>query len=408
MLLSGSRLVAQQAELYPYFPAQTLTDDWKVRAGAFIGEESNSNTFTNNFINEVTGSGYIGPELKEEQLDKMNGDILTGTLRSIGGGVYIRSKNLFYYAGIEHQQILDSRIGSELARLLMLGNKPFAGTTLEVPASDYTNVYFNRLVGGVGYTLQKESASHGFFALAGITSGQNYDQIHVDQASLYTHPDGDYLDLSVQANTQVSDTVWADVFDFNGFGLTFDLNYSLHKDNDYYAGITVKNIGFINWNGNTFTASVDTAFRFEGVSMDTTGTGGNVPDDYSYKNLRRILFKNPESAPFSKGTPIILNVTGGKYFADGKFYAGINAFIYPSLDANYKVELFGTWNHRSVFQLTPIVAFGAYQQVHFGLAAGLKLGKSFRVQAGSSYLDSFFIGNHPAGRGGFVRLVYIR
>jgi hypothetical protein len=70
--------------------------------------------------------------------------------------------------------------------------------------------------------------------------------------------------------------------------------------------------------------------------------------------------------------------------------------------------VFGTWNYRSVLQLTPLITFSAYEKIHFGLAAGLKLGDHLVVQAGSNYLDSFFIGDTPAGRGGFVRLVFIR
>ena len=408
-MLLGSRLAAQQADLYPYFPGQTLDDDWKFRADIFAAEESNSNTFTNAFVREITRSGHIDQQMKEDQLDRMNGHILTGTVRSIGGGAFFQSKKLFYYAGAEHQHMLDSRIGSDLAKLLLLGNKPFAGSILEVPSSDYTNVYFNRLMLGAGYTLEGEGKSHAFFLKAGLTSGQNYDYIHVEKATMYTHPDGDYLDLVVQADTRLSDTVWAGVFDFNGFGVTFDLAYTLHAAQDYYIGMTVKNLGFINWNGNTFTASVDTAFRFEGISMDTTASSnGALPNDYSYNNLRRILFKDPDGSSFSEATPVILNLSGGKYFAEGKYYAGINAFYYPAFDANFKIELFGTWNHSSLFQLTPIVTYSAYQKIHFGLAAGLKMGNNFRLQAGSNYLDSFFIGDHPAGRGGFVRLIYMR
>jgi hypothetical protein len=211
----------------------------------------------------------------------------------------------------------------------------------------------------------------------------------------------------VQAGTQASDTVWAGVFDINGLGLTFDLAYSVHKEQDYYFAISAKNLGFIHWNGNTFTASIDTAFRFEGISLDTTsGANGNVPGDYSYRNLRRLLFKDPDGSSFTKGTPLILNLSGGKYFAGGRFYAGMNAWFYPSLAANYKVELFATFNHRSVFQLTPILSYSAYQKVHVGLAAGLRLGNDLLLQAGSQYLDSFFIGGQPAGQGGFFRLVF--
>jgi len=408
-LLAAATLTAQQAGLYPYFPAQGLNDDWKVTATAFASEASGSNTFTNAFVKELSRSGYIDSELKEDQLKRMNGHILTGTLQDIGGGVYIRSGRMFYYAGVENHHVMDSRIGSNLARVLLLGNKPFAGTVLEVAPSDYLSIYFNQLKLGIGTTIERGEASHAFIVKAGITTGQNYDRTRVDHASIYTHPDGDYLDLDVQAGTKVADTVWAGVFDFNGVGMAVDLEYSMHKENDFYFSLSARNLGFIRWNGNTFLATVDTAFRFEGVSMDTiTSSGGEMPDDYSYKNLRNILFKNPSGSPFNTATPPVLNFSGGKYFAGGKFYAGVNASYYPTLWVKYNIEVFATWNHRSLLQLTPVISYGAYGQVHLGLTTGLKLNKNLYVQAGTAFIDSFFIGDHPAGRGGFIGIRYTR
>ena len=407
VFIAGQQIVAQ-ADMYPYYPAQTQKTDWKIRVDVFGSEASQSNTFTNTFFNEVTSSGYLSPELKNEQLDKLNGGVLTGTKRSIGGGVFINSRKVFYYVGVEHQHILDSRIDENLIKLLLLGNKPFAGTTLNIGSSVYTSTYFNRLMGGVGYELKQDNKSHTFFGKLALTSGQNYDNIQVDQASLYTHPDGDYLDMTVKANTQLSDTVWAGIFDINGIGLSLDLSYVLEKEKDFFVGFSAKNLGFINWNGNTFSAAIDTSFIFEGVSNDTNNISGEeIPDDYSYKNLRRILFTNPDGSSFTKGLPVILNLNAGKYFSGDQFYAGLNFSLYPTLEANYQVEVFGTWNYKHILQLTPIISYSSYEKVNFGLSVGVKPFKNIYVQLGTAYLDSFFNGDASAGKGGFVRLVYV-
>jgi len=409
IVIMGRLSFAQQAELNPYFPSQVRQTDWKTRVDIWGSEDSRSNSFTNNFFNDVTSSGYLDPGLKNEQIDKLHGDVLTGTLRSVGGGVFMNSKKVFYYIGVEHQHILDSRIDDNLIKLLLLGNKPFAGSTLNIGNSNYTSIYINRLLGGVGYALQQENKTHTFFGKLGFTSGQNYDNINVDHASLYTHPDGDFLDMTVNASTKLSDTVWADLFDINGLGLSLDLSYAFQKKNEYYLSLSAKNLGFINWNSNTFSAQIDTSFRFEGVNMDTTaGSNEEIPDDYSYNNLRRVLFKNPDGSPFTTSLPVILNLKAGKYFAGDQFYTGINFYFYPTLEAGYHLELFGTWNYNHIFQLTPIFSYSSYNKINVGLGVGVKLSDNVYIRAGTAYLDSFFDGSSPAGRGGFVRLVYIR
>ena len=72
---------------------------------------------------------------------------------------------------------------------------------------------------------------------------------------------------------QLSDTVWAEVTDVNGMGFSADLFYSLSKEDDYYFSVEVRNLGFITWNKNTFSATTDTAFVFEGSLNDSLMSG---------------------------------------------------------------------------------------------------------------------------------------
>lgn len=398
---------AQQADLYPYFPAAYSDGDWKGRVDVFWNERSASNSFTNEFLNTIRSSGYLDPEMKNKQISQLEDKVLTGNIRSAGAGVFLKGEKLFYYAGVEHQQVLDTRLDDKLIQLLMLGNKPFAGETLAIESSDYTNTYFNRILAGVGYEMDKGDLTHTFFGKAAFTSGQNYEDIHVDQASLYTHPDGDYLDVGIKADTRLGDTVWADVFTVNGLGASVDLSYTLQKENDFYVSFTAKNLGFITWNRNPYAASVDTSFHFEGVSADTSSAEGGIPDDFSYKNLRSLIFKNPDDTPFTTGLPVKLNLNGGKYFSDGRYYAGANLCFYPALQASYFIEVFGTWNYHDRFQLTPIFSYSSYGRMNVGLSASVKVGNNLYLQAGTAFLDSYLNRDASVASGGFVKAVVV-
>jgi len=152
--------------------------------------------------------------------------------------------------------------------------------------------------------------------------------------------------------------------------------------------------------------NVDTTFVFEGINSDTTSNQGDLPEDYSYNSLRNTIFKNPESGSFTDVLPMSVRMSGGKYFSDGKFYTGLSATYYPTLKASYFLELFGTWNHKDILYLTPIVRYSQYGYVNVGLGVGLKIIDKIHIYAGSAYLNSFFDKNAKLGSGGFIRLTF--
>ena len=407
LLINGS-LFAQQTDVSPYFPSQIQNEDWKIRVDLFASEDDNSNAFTNEFIKNIRDSRYLSNDLINEQVDHLSAPALSGSIRSIGGGFTVKSSKFSYYIGLEHQHFLDTYIDEDLIKLLLKGNKPFVGETLQVPGSAYSSMYFNQVKGGIIKAIEKGEGIHTLSGKLALNLGQNYDHLKIENSTFYTQPDGDYLEAVISADTKLSDTVWAEVYEVLGIGASIDLNYNYYKKEGFFVGIKAKNLGFISWNKNTFVASVDTSFVFEGLNTDTTGTASDeLPDDYSYNSLRRLIFKNTESDPFATGLPVILNLTAGKYLAGETFYAGINTFFYPTLEANYKLELFATWNYKHLFQLTPIVAFSSYDKVNYGLGVGVNLGNKAYIQAGSAYLNSFFNEKGIAGTGGYLNLIFL-
>jgi len=398
---------AQVPGFNPYDPQSLATKDWKFAGQLYFSDASNSNAFSNDFFRKVNRSEYLDATLKNEQLGSIDGNTLTGSIREIGGEVFLRNKNKYFYLGLENQHVLDTKIDKDLLNLLLLGNKSFAGQTLEVPSTEYYSLYFTQLKFGMGFNFAKNDIEQVFAFNVNLNAGQNYNEINLDHSSFYTHPDGDFLDVSLHADTRLSDTAWAEVSEVNGLGFSGDLFYSVLKEKNFYVAATVKNIGFIQWNKSPFVASIDTNFIFDGLTMDTTQTAGDdLPDDFSYDNLRRIAFKNPDNSPFSTALPVMINVTGGKFFSEGRYYLGLNTHFYPSLKAAYRLELFFTWRMKNVLSLTPLISYSSFEKLNYGLAFNMSVSKNIAIQAGSSYLNSLFSKDALAGSGGFARISF--
>lgn len=410
ILFTTLSINAQQATYNPYFPIDNSSKDWNFAAHTFYDNHNNSNSLTNEFSFALNNSKYIDEELKDRQMSKLDGSILIGRIFRGGFGVWLNSKktkNTCFYIGMDFQEVLDGQVDPNFVGVLMYGNKRYAGENLHISNTEYTNTYFNRLKFGMGKTFGDNQIKHTISGLLGFTIGQNHDYLNVQSADIYTQIDGDYLDMAIQAETQLADTVWGDLFTVNGLGASADLRYSMYKEKDFFLAININNLGFVNWNGSPFTASSDTNFRFEGIENDSA-SNNQIPNNFSQDNLRDLIFKNPSSSSFTQILPFDINITAGKYFSNGKFYVGINSTFYPTLIAAYRAELFATWNIKDKFQLSPIIGYSSYQKVNIGLSVGVQLWESLYLRAGSSYLNSMFNTDAPAGQGGFISVVFVK
>ena len=405
LLITTLIVSAQQPDYNPYSPVDMSTKDWRLAVHSFYNNHNNSNYLTNEFSFAINDSKYIDEELKNRQMNKIKGDVTAGRSSLAGFGIWLNSQkkenNIFYYLGLDSQQILDGILDPDLIGLALYGNKHYAGQNLTISKSEYTNIYFNRIKAGIGKTIGNNDYKHTLSAVVGFTIGQNFNYLNIAEAQLYTQTDGDYLDIDIQAETQMADTSWANVFTINGMGASVDLHYSLYKEQDFFIAVNLHNLGFIQWNKNPYTASIDTSFHFEG------STNQQVPDDFSKDKLRKLIFPNASTSSFTKSLDFDIQFTAGKYFQNGEFYVGINTTFYPSLISSYRAELFATWNIKNRLSLTPIFAYSSFNKVNIGLAMGVKIWKSISLRAGSSYFNSAFNSQSPVGQGGFVSIVFI-
>ncbi|MEZ5194937.1 MAG: DUF5723 family protein [Bacteroidales bacterium] len=406
-------VVGQMNFQYPYFPKDVAdSSNWNWQVSPFFNQQAGSNTFTNEFFRVINKSEFLSSELIDKQIDNMSGSSLSGQITNIGLGLKINAQKnpgkSYVNITFEHQHYLDASLDDDLVKLLLKGNKPYAGQTLRAPNSSYYNVYFNQLKAGLGHRFLKNDAVHEINWMLGFNIGQNHNNLEVHNSSLFTEPEGDYLDVTASMNIELSDTAWAEVYEANGYGFSADLEYTYTKPEKFHVGISFKNLGMIFWNGNTFSGERDTSFVFSGLNNDTiSGENENIPNDFSYDNLRRLLFTSSSTENFSTTLPIGMRFTLGKYLAGDKFFLGVNSTYYPMLVANYDFEFFATWNYRGILYLTPIVGYSSYANVNLGLGVGVKIVDELHLHIGSRYLNSMFNQDAKIGSGGFARLTLV-
>ena len=400
-------LLGQQPLFNAYYPEDNSSKSWTSAAHIYYDHHNNSNYFTNEFSNTLNRSGYISQEEKNHQMDQIEGPVLSGRIQNAGMGAWFRKKDkkIFFYAGLDFQQIIDGQIDPDFLKLAFYGNKPYAGQKLQMENTTYQSSYFNRLKWGMGTYLSQGDIKHTLSAVVAFTVGQNYDYIKVNQASLFTHETGEYIDISIQAETQIADTIWGQLFSIKGLGASVDFHYSIQKEKDFFLALHLQNLGFIHWTQNPISATTDTSFTYEGINSNDGQ--GELPKPNTGNALIDLVFPNPSHTAFTKMLSLQIQLSGGKFINNGRFYLGANSVYYPTLLANYRAEIFATWYLFEKYQLTPIVGYSSYGKWDMGLAIGAQLWNSLSIHLGTNYLNSMFNPHAPVGQGGFVSLKYI-
>jgi len=136
--------IAQQVDYHPYFPQKINADEWKFATHAFYNNHNNSNSLTNEFSLSLNNSEFISDEMKDQQINLLDGPVLVGRNSSAGFGAWLNNQHnhFFYYIGLDAQQVLDGQVNPNLVGLVFYGNKPYAGEQLDVSNTEYYNIYF--------------------------------------------------------------------------------------------------------------------------------------------------------------------------------------------------------------------------------------------------------------------------
>lgn len=230
-----------------------------------------STGITQKFMNKFIFPDYISDDLKAESAKKLSisnyfGGEGFGELKLLFGA-NPDSSNSAKFFGIGFGTSIEGNLKftDDLFNLTFYGNKPYAGQTLSFDDTRFNLSAYSFIEFTLGKTKKlKNKNTFSAWADIGLVLGHNATQFNFEEASLYTEPSGDYLELKVNnSSIMVSDTASTNFI--QGIGGKVDLNF-IYQTESSKAFFSVENIGGIAWN-NATTADIDTTFRFEGIEV---------------------------------------------------------------------------------------------------------------------------------------------
>jgi hypothetical protein len=369
-----------------------------------------SNAIMNDFILAFYKGKFIGNDLKDNTTERLLRSNRLGGATKIGltysyHSLSGKNKPIFSFSFFDREN-LDVKFSDDLFHAVFYGNKSFAGETAQLGNFQLNFLRYQQFRFGWKW---KGDATHGSFGFSfSLLSGERNTFIKADKADLYTSPDGQYIDLALAMQMQQTDTAHKNYFAQNGMGLSADFFYEMpylvwNKPGKII--FEMNDFGFIRWNSNSMTHSVDSSFHYEGVNVNDIlhTNGGTIPK----LNIDSVINKNTlfERKQYTTNLPFYFNIRTrtwyGKQFSLEK---GISFLFNSSAKPYYFLKLhFSTKKQNAEFSY--IVGYGGYGSFNAGVEARVDFAKHYSVHIADNYLFSGVTPMAANGMGLFVTLV---
>ncbi len=259
-------LVAAQAHAqadstagHPHAPMHRLT---VAAAGAYT-----SNVLDNALALGLYKGGALGADILSRNREALGGanraGISLGASATLawGSGLFGREQWMPRIT-IAQQYLLGLRFASDAYLLSFFGNTPFEDRTAHLGPSAFEQVNFQSACFGV------ENRNTCSYLELGVVNGHGLNRAQINQADLFTAPDGRYLELALDGNYQRSDTAGRAAS--RGIGAIINAQWSRPLQvfkTPAKLTISVHDLGFIAWGPGSLAMRPDSTLRFDGFRV---------------------------------------------------------------------------------------------------------------------------------------------
>lgn len=307
-------------------------------------------------------------------------------------GSYVKATGFSIY----NRFINTGQLEKKLVELGLYGNKRFAGQTVDIGPGAAELWYYT----GLKYSSEFTIDSLPFRFDVALMIGHAHTSYGLKEGSIYTEPDGAYLDLDLNYSYRESMTEGQSL-SFQGFGASIGLSTEFELAKDHLLSVGVSELGIMNWRDGQI-LEADSNFRFEGITFDNIF---DITDSLLTYNgdLYEDRFFTLESGEYTTITPFTAQVRY-VYNIRKKWLKNLNAEIRYRHLAGYipKTSVGALINFSDRHSIEPSLAYGGFNALTLGLGYNARVFKRWTWNLNISNLPA--IAAPGWGTGTFVEM----
>jgi len=305
---------------------------------------------------------------------------------------YQAKPDLAIIVGLNQRQQFNAKFSKDLFELVFRGNKQFVDKHAEIgPLAinffDYQNLFL-----GVQKNINSKFIIGG--GLSFIRGGQ-FNTLRIDRGSLYTAPDGSYLDFDMKFKLAFSES--ENFFTSNGMGLAANWNASIIQEKSR-INFEIRDLGFIRWS-NLRTYEGDSVYRYEGIEVNNVLTfSDSIFSQIKADSIAGDLGVKRSEKDFTYTIPATFHVNYVRYLSEKITLVGGVEYM---LRAAYipRVYVKGLYYFKDDFFIAPVVAYGGFGRLDFELGAAKSFNNKLVISANAFYLEYVLLPKMSSGQG---------
>ena len=371
-----------------------------------------SGSITNRLASEYYRAGYISNDMKDDVSKNLFHRNVFGAEFNSNITAAQRLDTLFgSFSGVSFIRIsnkahIHTKFENDLFEIYFRGNKNYAGKKAELGPFQLKSYTYQQLTYGIERSSEKSNNRLIWSTALSLNIGQKYSAYESKGASLYTAPDGSFLDVNLDLRLRSNDSSQSNIGSFNGFGFSGDGMLIIRDAKQNAWSFSASNLGYIKWTKESAEVPIDSSFRFEGIDVtdlfDFSDTiKKEITTDSAYVQA---FLTDRRKKSFSDMLPFHLKASYSAQLKPGKLILQIGAEQIFFAEARLRGFSELKYNFKRRHQLALNLSYGGYTFWNVGLGYSGQLGKSWVFTTGTDYLSSILNNGKGLSQGAFVSL----
>lgn len=392
-----NNLTNTASTIFTWFDPTDLQLDSSGKASVHVGGESliGSSSQPVSFTDKLLFGGYITNEekdvVRENLKDKNYGgfDFNTDFYVSIRTDSVAKNSAIILGGGYNYFQSL--AYTRDFFNIAFYGNKLYEGDTAKFTGSAFNG--YTLIAYKAGFVKQWNTKKGKFIAgfTGGYLQGLSARDAKINQGILYTAPDGQYLDITLdfEYNNTGTEPESFDAVKGNGYSFDFFTKYIDSESNFEISGY-IHNLGRVHWTETPFNYITDTSYVFEGVDISYVFNASGTNADGSADSVFDVLGMDTTNLPFYTATPAKFNIAFTKYFTGQNISLNAGAQYY--LYTPYQLFLYsriGKYLPKPDMHIAAVLNVGGFGGFGFGLDIEKHFTDRFTLRIGSNSVLGF-------------------
>ncbi len=372
-----------------------------------------SNCFNTKLYTNIFNGNYLGETVKNQVSDRSANYNRIGYDFDTEIKIQFKPKRLFknYFKWMElsfaDRNHIHAGFSRDALNMALYGNNRFVGKK-----ADLSNLTFNLLQYQqirIGFTSDtNDSLKSKFIFGVSLINGQQNIFFNAPRFSIETDASGYemFTDLNYQINNVPSST--SKFGTNNGLGFSLDIDYkenwsltnNKHLVNQFH--VSLKDIGFIQWNNRSYNVMVDTSFTYKGLNINSLKD--SLVSPFSSDSLKSTYYNTKQNAYSTSLPGYILIENGLQVF--NNHYIGIG--MQHRTFAAYKLQLRLTYEYRfnNKSSLGLLLTKGGYNNFGLTIYSRIMISKITQLNIGINNIQGILSPSKSGSFGGFLTLIY--